>query len=294
MLSEKITICVFSWNEAARIEGFLKKIQGIFPILVIDNCSTDGTADIVASMGLDVISVKNPGFIETKEVMDAVQEKCATEYMLIASVSEYIPLALLKFYAKVANEKTYDVVRAFRVSITAGQPIPISGTPRRDAHTELRFFRKGAIDFSSNMVHGRGRIAVNPERVISVAKNGNLHFYQFRDYDCSRTEEKHRAYNDVLAKQKFIAGVRFSWKKAFIFSTKEFFNSYIRFGSWRFGSLGFIHSFYRFQMELNIWFRIWEWENQLSGPDVKVANKKFCEKIEAIDLAELEKNGLKI
>lgn len=291
MLSKKITICVFCWNEAARIESFLSKIQGIFQILVVDNCSTDETADRAASMGIDVISVKNPGFIETQEVMGPVQEKCTTEYILIASVSEYIPLALLKFYAKVAHEGKYDVVRAFRVSVTAGQPIPISGTPKRDAHTELRFFRKGAIDFSKNMVHGRGRITVEPERIVSVARNEDLHFYQFRDYDCSRTEEKHRAYNDVLAKQRFAAGVKFHWTKAFVFSAKEFLNSYIRFGSWRFGSLGFIHSFYRFQMELNIWFRLWEWENQISGPDVRMANKKFRERMEDRDKAELEKNG---
>lgn len=280
MLSQRITVCIFAWNEEKRILRCIDNFSGIFDIVVVDNYSTDRTVEIVKNAGYKVISVKNPGFIENTEVMNPVCDACTTDYILIASVSEFIPLALLQKYAEVANHDTHDVVRAYRNSITAGQPIPISARPTRRFSGELRFFKKGAVDYSDNEVHGRGRVTCPPSRVLSVVTAPDLHFFQFRDYDWSHTELKHRAYNDVLAKQRFDKGVRFSWFWMNIYATKQFLNAYLRFGSWRYGMLGFIHSFHRWYMEVGIWFRIWEWEHQLSRSGVIEKNDAFRKKLE--------------
>lgn len=272
MLSNNITICIVAFNESARILRCIENFKYLFPIIVIDNFSTDGTYDKVISAGYACKKIKNPGFIETKDVMDKIEDAIDTDYLLIASVSEFIPLSLLQRYATVANNNTHDVVRAYRVSITAGQPIPISGQPRTKFPGELRFYKKGAVDYSGNQVHDRGRMVCAPQRVLNLVTDESCHFYQFRDYDCARTERTHANYNDVLAKQKYDAGTRFSWLKMIAHSSKQFLNSYVRFGSWRFGMLGFLHSFYRWHMEIGIWLRIWEWENNLSGTGVKEAN----------------------
>jgi hypothetical protein len=280
MLSNNITVCIFAWNEEKRLLRCIDNFKGLFPIVVVDNCSTDQTVKTATDAGYKAITVKNPGYIETTEVMDPVMAACATDYILVSSVSEFIPLALLLKYAEVANTRSHDVVRAFRESITAGQPIPISGRPRPGFPGELRFFRKGSVDFSGNKVHDRGTITVPSDRILSLVTEPDYHFYQFRDYDCSHTEHKHRAYNDVLAKQRYDAGARFSWTRLVLHSTKQFLDAYLRFGSWRFGMLGFIHSFYRWHMEVGIWLRIWEWQHDLSRSGVLDANNAVRERLE--------------
>jgi len=267
-------------NEEKRILRCIENFAGLFPVLVIDNHSTDTTEALVEKSGHRSIKIRNPGFSETPEVMDPLQAACDTDYVLIASVSEFVPLALLKKYAEVANSESHDVVRAFRVSITAGLPIPISGRPTRRFAGDMRFFRKGSVDYTGNQVHGLGKIVAPSERVLSVVTDESLHFYQFRDYDCSHTELKHRTYNDVLARQRFDSGVRFSWFRMLFASTKLFLNSYIRFGSIRFGMPGFIHSFYRWQMEIGIWLRIWEWQHDLIRPQVIERNSELRQRLE--------------
>ena len=290
MLSNNITVCIFAWNEERRILRCIKNFEGLFRILVIDNSSTDDTIKVVTDAGYRAITVKNPGFIETPEVMEPVIAACETEYLLIASVSEFIPLPLLRKYAEVANLQSYDVVRAFRESITAGQAIPISGRPTRRFPGELRFFRKNAVDYTNNQVHGRGRIRVLAERVLNLVTDPNFHFFQFRDYDCSHTELKHCTYNDVLASQRFKSGVRFSWLRLIAHSSKQFLDAYVRFGSWRYGMLGFIHSYHRWQMEVGIWLRIWEWENKLSREGVIRENETFRQKLE-LEISQFSVNS---
>ena len=275
MLSNNVTVCIFAFNESARILRCIENFKDIFPIIVIDNYSTDNMRELITAEGYRYTSIKNPGFIETPEVMDKVEAAVDTDYVLIASVSEFVPMQLLQRYADAAENNSHDVVRAFRVSITSGEAIPISGQPRKGFPGELRFYKKGAVDYTGNQVHDRGRMLCAPERVLDLGTNETCQFYQFRDYDCARTERTHAIYNDVLAKQKYDAGTRFSWLKMIAHSSKQFLNSYVRFGSWRFGMLGFLHSFYRWHMEIGIWLRIWEWENNLSGNGVKDANNKI-------------------
>ena len=280
MLSNKITVCIFAWNEEARLERCINNFKDFFKILVVDNGSVDGTLKLARQLGVSAVTIPNPGFIETPSVMDPLMDSCETDFLLIASVSEFVPLELMQKYAEVANSDSYDVVRAYRQSITAGMAIPISGLPTFRQPGELRFFRKGAVDFSENQVHGRGRAVVDPSRVLRLVSDSRFYFYQFRDYDWSHTELKHRGYNDVLSKQMFEAGRRFSWVKMCYYSTKQFLNAYIRFGCWKYGTLGFIHSFHRAYMEMGIWFRIWEWEHGLQRSGVIQKNNNFREALE--------------
>jgi glycosyltransferase involved in cell wall biosynthesis len=274
MLSKKITVCIFAFNEEIRILRCIRNFKDYAKIVVIDNYSTDATKEIVENAGIRCISIKNPNFIETPEVMNPVVDIVDTDYILIASVSEYVPLALLQKYAEVANASNYDVVRAYRVSITAGHSIPIAGVARKGGHGELRFFRKDAVEFTGNQVHGRGKILSAPNRVLSVVVDPALHFYQFRDYDCSHTELAHCRYDDVLAKQRYDTGQRFSWARALYHTSKSFLTSYVRAGSFRHGMLGFMHCYYRGHMEFTVWLRIWEWEHGYARTDVIMRNNR--------------------
>lgn len=274
MLSKNITVYIFARNEAGRIVRCIKNFNKFFQVVVVDNCSSDGTDEVSRANGCEVLRIKNPGFIETPEVMLPVQQHCKTEYLLIASVSEFVPFNLLSYYAHVANSNAHDVVVAYRESVTSGLHIPISGGRSSKHAGEVRFFKKYAVDYTGNLVHGRGAIVAPPGKIASVVKDESLEFYQYRDYDSSHTELKHREYNDVVAKQLFDRKSKFHIWRLFYHPAKHFFYSYIRSGCWRFGMLGFMHSYYRFQMEVGIWFRVWEYENGYNKSQVVFLNSE--------------------
>ncbi|QHJ00168.1 glycosyltransferase [Xylophilus rhododendri] len=57
LLSDRLTVCLFAWNEEQRILRSLENFRGLFRVLVVDNCSTDRTAEVArgASYELTVI-----------------------------------------------------------------------------------------------------------------------------------------------------------------------------------------------------------------------------------------------
>jgi hypothetical protein len=247
--------------------------------------------EVVKNAGVDVVSIKNPGFIETPEVMNRVLENCETNYVIIASVSEFLPFQLLKKYAEVANTESHDVVRVYRVSITAGKEIPISGPPTSKSPGEIRFFRKGAIDYQSNQVHSRGRPVCPENRILKLTQDRSLYFFQFRDYDCSKTEIAMCRYDDLLAKQRYMSGSQFTWLDAFWKPIRCFAASYFWYGSYRYGMLGFIHSYYRWHMEFTILLRVWEWQNSFTRDDVIEKNRKIRCQMESAFITEMSSSS---
>jgi glycosyltransferase involved in cell wall biosynthesis len=281
MLSHRITVCIFAFNEELRILRCIRNFDRFFKVIVINNFSTDRTKEIVEAIDVPVVSIKNPGYIETSSVMDLVLSAIDTDYVLIASVSEFVPLKLMNKYAEVANSRSYDVVRAYRKSITAGQAIPISGTNRSGRHSDLRFFRKGCVCYANTKIHDRGVELVPSERILNLAREPDLFFYQFRDYDCSRTELTLCRYDDVLGIQKYDQGYRFSFLKALLHAAKAFFITYILYGSYKYKMLGFIHCYYRAHMEFTTWLRVWEHQSGHSLLQVKQLNEKIRARLEA-------------
>lgn len=286
MLSSKITVCIFVWNEEKRILPCLENFKGLFNIVVVDNCSTDQTVRLAQEAGCRTITVQNPGFIETPEVMNKVLAACDTDYVLIALVGEYVPISLLRLYADVANEARYEIVRTYRVSITAGRAIRISGRPSIGDPGQLRFFRKGSISYDGNPVHGTGIPMVAENRILSLVPQEEYHFFQFRDYDCARTEEVMCRYDDILAEQRFMAGDRFRLTFAVWRACVAFINCYFRFGAYKFGVLGLLHSYYRFHMEFSVWLRVWEHQNGFTLADVRRLNQAVRKKMETADRSQ--------
>lgn len=277
---DNITVCIFAYNEEKRILRCVENFKNLFEnILVVSNDSTDGTECVCRQSGVRCERVKNPGFIETPEVMDKVESFVNTEYMLVASVSEFIPLELLDAYAEVAERGSHDVVYSYRVSVTAGQQVPVSGRPTDRKYAELRFFKKGSVSYVDNKVHGRGLPMT--ERILDLWKFPGAYFYQFRDYDCAKTERSHANYNDKLAYQLFSDGIRFSFLKMAYRAARQFFGVFFIFGCYKYGMLGFIQSYYRAQMEVNIWLRIWEYENGFEISGVKRLNDEARAEMES-------------
>ena len=280
-LSDQLTVCIFTFNEEKRLERCLRNFLGLFRILVVDNFSSDQTIEVAKSFGCDTVLVRNPGFTETPEVMDRVQESVETLYLLMASVSDFVPFPLLQKYAEIANYGTYDLVLAYRLPITAGQPMRLAGLPGGRSSGQARCFRKGTVDYTGNQVHGVGRITCSEDRILSLILDRQFWFYHIRNYDVSNIERALRGYNDILAQQRFTAGERFGMVKAVGSALKAFLGAYIRGGVYKFGVLGFLHCYYIFHMHMGIWLRVWERENGLDINGVVARNESARSSLEA-------------
>lgn len=288
MLTHKLTAAIFTKNEEKRLRITLANFSGLIPCIIIDNHSTDGTRSIAYELGIPFHVVANPGHFENSETMRAVNELCQTPYLLIASCAEFIPFSLLSIYARCAENDSYDIVRATRISITAGHEVPISVSLAKSHPGELRMMRKGAVDYSNNQVHSVGKAASPDTRTCRLPHTRELSFFQFRDYDCATSEINHCRYNDLWAKQRYAAGERFSWPRAIILSFCRFAKPYFYLGAWKNGSLGLIHCIYRFTMELTIQFRIWELQTNTTAETIRESNLR----IRTGMLDDLKKNTL--
>ena len=275
MLGEKITIIIPVRNEAARLPLVLRNFSKMAHVLVVDNHSTDNSREITKEFGRTSIELANVGgFVENSEWMDAVWAQIQTPYMLLAACAEYVPPALLSRYDQIANTSSHDVVLAKRLSITDGLPIPIDLPPRwlnLKYKGEVRFYRRGAVDYTNNHVHGRGRTTCQEGRVLVLPQKLDLMFYQYRDYDSSESESKHRVYNDVWAAQKVALGEPYKclFFKEIVRAFKKFIDCYFIYGGFRYGVKGLIHSYYRFHLHVGLAFRFYECSIGALKPDIQ-------------------------
>jgi glycosyltransferase involved in cell wall biosynthesis len=267
MWSDNITVCIMVHNEEKRIEYAIKNFLDKFNILVIDDIppSTDRTSDICKKYGVEYIQIDKHGFIEQPVVMNEVWKHVKTDYMLMARCAEYFPDELLSLYAKVVNQKNYDVVCSARVSITAGKHILVWGNPKKNLKTLISpcLMKRGSIDYENNLIHHEGRIVCEKDRILKPSKDIHLMHYQFRDYDASWSEVKHAQYNDVNAVQFHQKGERYSFFKMIFTSLKFFFIEYFYHGAYKQGHLGFMHAYYRFHLFMGIYLRLWDIEHNL-------------------------------
>ena len=272
MWSDNLTVCLFCYNEEKRIEYAIKNFLNKFKMLVIDNIppSTDRTIEICDKYGVEHIQIDRHGLLEQAITMNAVWEHVKTDYMLRAFCAEYLPDELLSLYAKVANEKSYDVVCAARVSITAGRHILVWGDPRKRMKglAYPRFSRRGSIDYEGNIIHGQGKIVCRKDRILKASKDVNLMFYQFRDDDASLSEVKHGRYNDIEAMQRYRQGERYSFFKRVFECFKNFIGEYFMFGAYKPGHLGFMHTYYRFHLRMGLYLRLWDIEHHLQKDQI--------------------------
>ena len=286
MLSDNLTVCLFCYNEEARVEYAIKNFMGKFKLLVIDNFSKDHTLKLCDKFGVEYVQIANYGYIEQRLVMNAVWECVKTDYMLIAFCGEYLPDELLTLYAKTANEKRYDVVRTARISITSGKCIFVWGNPRKRILRSLssRISRRDSISYIDNIIHEGGKIVCKDDRILKAPKDIHLMYYQFRDYDASWSEVKHGAYNDVNAMQLYQNGERYSFIKMVSKSLAFFLRDYFYNGAYKQGHLGFMHAYYRFHLYMGIYLRIWDIEHNLQKDQITELHNSIRAKLLAKEM----------
>jgi len=161
MWSDNITVCLMCYNEEKRIEYTIRNFKGKFKIMVIDDIppSTDRTREICDRHGVGYVMIEKYVRGVGPIVMNEIWGKITTDYMIYAMCAEYVPDELLRLYAKVANEKSYDIVCAHRISITAGKHLFVWGRAGRYFRRTGpgRFNRRDSINYKTIRSTGLGK-----------------------------------------------------------------------------------------------------------------------------------------
>lgn len=163
MFSKQITFVLFMFNEEARIERAVRNFLPYGHVLIVDNHSTDRTVEIARTLGAEVLLHKNPGWVEDEHTTSVVKAAVRTPWMYWG------------FSDEIVDRQTMDAMLA---AVEGGQCSIINITRKNyyygefchDAYrnTQHRAFKKDAIDFRGNVIHGFGKATVPDSDVVRL------------------------------------------------------------------------------------------------------------------------------
>lgn len=184
-------------NEEARIERVVSYYRQFAPMVVVDNFSTDRSAEIARSLGVEVVHHRNAGTCQTPEWFRHVASLFVKHHFALLSCSEFIPARLLEAFDDVARADSAGVVSCRRRSYTCGRLIP-----RLWDETDVeRFFDKRELDYDAIVIHG-SFTPLRLERVLRVPAGPETIIEHLRDFDATSLMTKATEYAVVEARDR--------------------------------------------------------------------------------------------
>lgn len=274
MVKSNITFIIFAYNEEKRIEYVLKCFKDYGKVMVIDNYSEDKTIEIASRYTDLIYQYKNPGWVENKEVTDFVFDKVDTDWVYFAYVDELATKTLLDKLVDLSLQTKYKVVYITRRNYHYG----LKELYLENAYLP-RFFKKGAINFENNKIHGFGEIVVPKDEIIHLPRKDEYSVHHFSTYDISKFEINHNKYSDIEAKDKFKNNIRFSPFKLLLIPIATFFKYYFVNGGWKSGWYGFIMTMEYCFFLFNTQAKLWELENNINLETIELKYDKLKEEM---------------
>lgn len=209
------------YNEEARVRRVIEYYMPFARLLVIDNFSTDKTRQIVQELGVELVRYRNPGTIQTPEWFRHVSTLFDSDYFLLLSCSEFIPVPLLDLFNKTAVEGKYDVVSCVRDSYTCGELIPLWGGRFKQIEARIeRFFNKKGLDYDSIVIHGKFS-PTQKDRLLQLPRAEKNVIAHLRDSDAPSLIKKSTEYALVEARHRAELGKSISCISLFFLFLKE-------------------------------------------------------------------------
>lgn len=162
-----ISATVITRNEADNIEDCLRSLEWVDEIIVVDQFSTDGTADIARGLGAQVFEEPWKGFAQQK---NSAIEKASGRWILSIDADERLTTQLRREIEEVVScETNINGYYIARRNYFCGRWIRHGGWY---PDYNLRFFRKGFGQFQERMVHEK----VMVEGAVGYLKNALEHY----------------------------------------------------------------------------------------------------------------------
>ena len=168
-----ITFVIFTYNEEKRIERVIKNLKDYGTVLIADNQSTDKTQEIAKKYGCDIfIRTEEFEFVESQEMMDKLSPVIKTDWLYWGFADEMLDRYTLEEISTIIKSNQQDIISIVRKNYYHGR-----FCYEAFAYRSNKIFKKGAIDFSNNPIHGFGKPTVTPDKIYNLPDNMFVHHF---------------------------------------------------------------------------------------------------------------------
>ncbi|MFZ5845084.1 MAG: glycosyltransferase family 2 protein [Patescibacteria group bacterium] len=241
----RVSSITLARNEEVRIEKCLAALSFCDEQIVIDNGSTDRTAQIAQQRGAKVVPFSGLDFGKAHNLG---LKEARGEWLLYVDADEIVTPQLSSEILEVIQKKGQEQKAAYfvkRKNYYLGHLWPY-----QDRH--LRLFRSQALKGWRGQLH---------ETPITTGATGTLHHPLI--HHTHRTLEemvaKTNEWSEIEARYRFTAGhpVVAPWRLFRVMLT-AFWDSFIKQGGWRVGVVGWIESLYQSMSIFTTYAKLWE------------------------------------
>lgn len=252
-----LSAIVLTKNEERQIEGCLESVcQLADEIVVVDSGSTDKTLEIVRKYTNKIYTDKSDDFSAKRNLG---LEKAGGEWILYIDADERVTPELQKEIAETA--KSGEDVAYF--------------IPRKNFYLgnyEWPYIEKIERLFKKEkLANWKGKLHESPIIVGSVGELKN-HLVHYTHRDLSSMVKKTIEWSKIEAELRFEAGhPPVNWWRFPRVMLTAFWDSYIKQGGWKVGTVGIVESLYQAFSIFVTYARLWELQNK---DKLKVKNEK--------------------
>lgn len=169
-----ITFVVFTYNEEKRIENVIRNFIKFGKVLIADDGSSDRTLEIAKKYGCDIYIRENfgYGYVENQPLVNRLYELVDTEWIYWAFADEMLALDSIQQVMRIVKEDKYEIINIDRKNYFMGRFCYNMFHSRTN-----KCFKKGAIDFSNNEIHGFGKAVVTIDKIYILPDKYYVHHY---------------------------------------------------------------------------------------------------------------------
>lgn len=242
-----ISAIIITRNEEENILECIKTLNFAREIIVVDNCSTDNTVDIVKTLGAKVCEI--PG-LDFSYLRNIGKEKANSQWLLYIDADERITKELaVEIESAIKNPDDYSAFSLVRKNYFLGKPSP-------KLESINRLIKKEALIGWQGSLH---------ETPIISGSAGKLQHYllHYTHRDLSSMVDKTNEWSEIEAQLLYKSNhpsMR-EWRFLRIMIT-SFIRSYIKDQGWKMGVVGLIESIYQAFSNFITYAKLWEKQNK--------------------------------
>ncbi|MBI5619623.1 glycosyltransferase family 2 protein [Candidatus Gottesmanbacteria bacterium] len=251
-----ISAIIIARNEESRIAKCLSSVAWVDERIVVDNGSTDGTREVAKKQGASAISA--PETYDFSKLRNLGKKKASGEWLLYVDADEIVSEELVKEIKKVISFQSSAIsgYELRRKNYYLGHPWPA------DEYI-LRLMRKDALIGWFGQLHETARIKGEIGR-LSASLIHTTH--RTREEMVAKTNE----WSEVESKLRFDAGhPPIVWWRLLRVMTTAFWDSFIRQGGRKAGTIGWIESIYQAFSIFITYAKLWEMQDNPTNNPIR-------------------------
>lgn len=231
-MSVRISGLINTWNEAENIRYAIASLQPwCDEVLVVDQMSTDGTADIARRMGARVEELEPTGYVEI--IRERSVGMTEGDWVMVLDADEIVHPRLGTRLRQIAERAEADVVRIPRRNVILGRWLRHG---QWWPNAKWRYFHKDHISIAVEM-HG-GFEPASGARAMELPADPEVCLWHFSYHSLEDLIWKSNRYTTVQAWQRARSGRRPRLRKWLRVAGRTAWREFVTGRAWKDGSIG--------------------------------------------------------